>query len=431
MKKYFVFLAAAVAALLACGKTDPDPTPAPLPSSTIIYNLGASFAEDLATSAPTKGATGWVKSAWEDNDVIFVFSDKVAAPLYLKMTYSGGSWTCDEPNGSMGLQNGASGTFTAVYLPFGCNATISAGDEGAFVFSETYESLYWTATLAYTVTNNTVSGNFNMKVPDKYVQLWIEDSSASSSSASCKVGTDALRPIVVKGVDKNGNLTLQEKSVGANMPGYPHKGGYLFSGMMVSSYAYGQNYYFTKTKTANNTSTRADYFVSGKSLSSHMSITLPANNSSKWLPMGSDETVHLTKTINNEVKDYGYWYTCNLGETKPENMGTRKSFEDASTFLTAHKRFATKDELDGMTENLTWIPMSILRKAGIVAVSDTGFLFFPDIQSNPSNPSDTYFWGGRMDSTHGYTLEVNSTGTHTVSFQTTGYQNQVRFLYVP
>ena len=433
MKKYLILLSAAVAALLACGKTNPDPEEEPVSPASIVYSLDATFSsgEEPATAASTKA----VKTGWENGDAIFVFSDKAAPPLYLKMTYSNGVWSYSEPNGAMPLANGSTGTFRAVYLPFGNNAAVSketisttVGEStttrDVFQFDKTYETLYWTATLNYTVTNGTVSGNFNMVVPDGYVQLWIEDSNASAEGY--KVATDALQPVGVIGVETNGDLYLNVKIAGANLPGYPYQGGYLFGGKLVSPYNYGNNYYFAKTKTSDES--RADYFISNKMMSSHKSIKLPANNSSKWVARSSSVTVPMKKKVGNETKDYGNWYACNYGASKPEDMGTRLTFSGASNLVTSTNRLATKDELDGMTTNLTWIPMAIHRKTGVIAVSDTGFIFFPDMQGAPN---ETYYWGVEKDSSHGYTLQVNSTGGHTVGYSLKDYSHQVRFIKVP
>ena len=59
------------------------------------------------------------------------------------------------------------------------------------------------------------------------------------------------------------------------MPGFACQGGYLFSGKLAE-WSYGSYYYFAKTKTADNS--RADYFVSGKALSSHTTMNLPVNS---------------------------------------------------------------------------------------------------------------------------------------------------------
>ena len=74
-----------------------------------------------------------------------------------EMCYDGSKWTTIQMNGtteeSLGLSNGATGTMRAVYLPFGCNATVSESGT-SFVFNKTYYTYYLTATLDYTVVDN-------------------------------------------------------------------------------------------------------------------------------------------------------------------------------------------------------------------------------------------------------------------------------------
>lgn len=69
----------------------------------------------------------------------------------------------------------------AVFLPFGSDATVSASGT-SFIFSTTYYAYYLTATLDYTVSDNEVSGAFNMEIPDDYVQFFVEDAAATDGA---------------------------------------------------------------------------------------------------------------------------------------------------------------------------------------------------------------------------------------------------------
>ena len=295
MKKYLILMLAAAAALVSCGK---DTLALETVQATpITFNLSANHPD----------ATKAVKSGWESGDAIFVFFTGAAAPKHLKMTYDGTSWTSAEYNaatqtaGALGLKNGDTGTMRAVFLPFGSDATVSA-DGTSFTFSETYYAYYLTATLSYTVTDNAVSGAFNMVIPNGYVQFFVEDASATDGAYT--LGTDAVIPTGVASIAADGTITeTSNKTAGDDMTGYAYSGGYLFSGKLTS-WGYGSNYYFAKTKTADNT--RADYFVSGKALASHSAVKLPANdnvyevkydtpNKGKWVPVGGGITVTLGK----------------------------------------------------------------------------------------------------------------------------------------
>ena len=408
MKKYLILLAAAVAALIACNKNDPEKGPDPKPSSSVIFDLDAGFDGDAPDS---KAGAGWVKSGWETGDVIFVFSDQVAAPNHLKMTYTSNGWTYAESPGPMGLKNGDTGTFRAVYLPFGSSASVAANGEN-FMFNKTYLTLYWTATLGYTVSNGKVSGTFNMVVPDDFVQFWIQDDKPVNEAY--KLATDAVQPTGVTGVKKDGSLLLETSYIaGGNMPGYAYAGGYLFSGKMVSGYAYGSNYYFAKTKTAD--SSRADYFVTGKTLTNHCSVPLPANSNAKWLAVGSGKTVDLL--LDNV--SYGKWYTCNHEATSPEKYGTVVDFNEASALVTSTRLLPTQAQFNSLVTDLTWTRMSIRGTRGMVVSAGANFIFLPISDYS----SEVYYWGQAN-----YHLYFKANGTKSVGTSESVYNHCVRFL---
>ena len=174
MKKYLILFAAAMAAMVSCGKEVIEPE--------IGVGEVAPISFDLTANHPdmTKAA----KATWQAGDAIFVFFTGAAAPRHLKMTYDGSAWTSAEYDGAtqtagaLGLKNGDTGTMRAVYLPFGSTATVSASGT-SFTFSKTYYAYYLTATLAYTVADNEVSGAFDMTIPDDYVQFFVEDAAAT------------------------------------------------------------------------------------------------------------------------------------------------------------------------------------------------------------------------------------------------------------
>ena len=105
MKKTIIILSA-LAALVACNKenTQPESTPT-------VFNITITREDD----------TKAVKSAWEDGDVVYVFFSTVAAPNYVKYSYSSGAWT-NEKIGTFNITT--DGTMTAIYLPFGNGETV-------------------------------------------------------------------------------------------------------------------------------------------------------------------------------------------------------------------------------------------------------------------------------------------------------------------
>lgn len=254
MKKSLMFMMAAVAVLASCQKENTVDVPKDdvVEATPITFNLTANHSDD----------TKAVKTGWESGDAIFVFFSNVDAPKHLKMTYDGTSWSSAEYDGAIAtpgaldLKNGDTGTMRAVFLPFGSNATVSA-DGSNYVFNKTYYAYYSTATLEYTVTDNQVSGEFNMAIPEGYLQLFVPDASATDEAYT--LGCDAVIPTGIASVSHDG--TINESTSGEDMFGYAYGSGdakgYVFSGKLNTNYGFSfavvGGYYFAKTKISDNT----------------------------------------------------------------------------------------------------------------------------------------------------------------------------------
>ena len=401
MKTKIFFSLFVVLALFACSNDDIQETsPSDPQPSAITF--------DLTPIHPDEGAsdiTRAVKQGWVSGDVIFVFFNNIAAPKYLKMYYDGSTWTTTEMNGdtqeSLSLSNGATGTMRAVYLPFGCNAKVSKSGT-SFVFDKTYYTFYLTATLAYKVEDNKVSGAFNMTIPADYVQFFIEEASAVDEAYS--LGTDAVAPVGIASISADGTVVeTTDKTAADDMLGYAYSGGFLFSGKLVNGY--GSNHYFALIK--NSDHTRHDYFVTGKTLASHSAVKLPANDNSKWQPVGSGQYFEMKKGNTS----LGKWYTGNFydnGTTatsclNPEDAGTKLTH--ASAIARTDFMLPSKDQYDALITNCSWTWLSIHGVYGMVVQSDTGFLFFP---SSDKNRCD--YWAFTPSTTiddYSYTLYVN------------------------
>ena len=402
MKTKIFFSLFVVLALFACSNDDIQETSSSDPQPSAI-----TF--DLTPIHPDEGAsdiTRAVKQGWVSGDVIFVFFNNIAAPKYLKMYYNGSTWTTTEMNGdtqeSLGLSKGATGTMRAVYLPFGCDATVSESGT-SFVFNKTYYTYYLTATLAYKVEDNKVSGAFNMTIPADYVQFFIEEASAVDEAYS--LGTDAVVPVGIASISADGTVVeTTDKTAADDMPGYAYSGGSLFSGKLVSGY--GSNHYFALIK--NSDHTRHDYFVTGKTLASHSAVKLPANGNSKWQSVGSGQYIEMKKGDTS----LGKWYTGNFYDNgtvatscvKPEDIGTKLNYNSASA--RTDFMLPSKGQYDALINNCSWTWLSIHGVYGMVVKSDTGFLFFP---SSDNNRCD--YWTSTPSSTSGYsyTLYVDHT----------------------
>ena len=401
-KMHVILLFAALAILTSCGEAILDPEPLAEDAAPIVFNLTASHPD----------ATKAVKTGWENGDAIFVFFDKVAAPKFLKMSYNGSVWSSAEYEGAMatpgalGLKNGDTGNMRAVFLPFGSDATVSASGT-SFTFSKTYYTYYLTATLDYTVSNGKVNGAFQMEIPDDYVQFFVEDAAATDEEAYL-LETDAVIPVGVASIAADGTITeTNDKTYVDDMPGYVYDNGtdpkgYVFTGKLNRSYAYSGSYYFAKTRTADNS--RADYFVTGNTLTSHSAVKLPANNNvyesedfganGKWIPVGPDKFVNFYNS-SGENPFFVSWATCNYGASFPEERGeTLLSFDKAiatqgSIEITSSLRLPSKD-LFSILANQTHTAITVHGKHGYVISASRGFIFLPATSDAPN----WEYWSG-------------------------------------
>ena len=419
MKKYLILFAAAVVALASCGKELIEPENGVGEATPISFDLSANHPD----------MTKAVKSGWEAGDAIFVFFDNVEAPKHLKMTFDGTVWSSAEYNGAtatpgaLGLKNCDTGKMRAVFLPFGSDATVSANGT-SFVFDKTYYTYYLTATRDYTVTGNKVSGAFDMVIPDGYVQFFVEDDAAVDETYS--LGCDAVIPVGVASIGANGIITeTSDKTYVDDMPGYAYSNGYLFSGKLTT-WKYG-HYYFAKTKSDN---TRADYFVTGKTLASHDAVKLPASsdvyaingdgvpNKGKWIPVGSGITVKLGNVVgegnSQQFADFGTWYTCNYNCTKPEEVGTLYTFDDANAIEGITLPTKVQFEVINNSSNCSNTWLTVHGQQGAVVRANYGFLFLP-----AQNTAYGYYWSStesENDSDYAWCFYFVDSGGHRMNY---------------
>lgn len=318
MKKTMIVLSA-VLALVACGKRDmeqPSVTP-------YTYDITITRADD----------TKAVKADWENGDVVYVFFSNVAAPKYLKFTYNGSAWTRTQYNGATAgsFTYPGNGTMTAIYLPYGNDAVVSA-DGTSFKFDKSYTSYYLKAEKApYTVSGTVVSGTLSMEAPEGFVQFAMPMSGEVNSTATTFFRTtnpnsqaitytlsdNNLKPVSFTSVASDGTVNQDETAaVGAPITGYIYGGDINFSGVLKStSNGTAANYAFTFVNNNGTAETYDDvtYLLSGnKTLSYQDAIKFPAISSSAWKVPAPSSYVEI-----NGVK----WATCNIGATAPEGYG--------------------------------------------------------------------------------------------------------------
>lgn len=468
MKTKALLLLCAILALAACSKEDnivpltptelEQPTPTE-PVTPITFNLTATRPGDAATTrgsesggwrwqswdddepadAPFRAMTRVGKQDWEEGDAIFVFFHKtgdehtgVSVPVHLKMTYDGTRWTSVEYDGetpspgrlSNELYFLPTGKMTAVYLPYGSNATVSATGEPdefgryhSFKFSEAHYAYYMTATLPYTVIDNTVSGAFDMKIADGFVQFFVKDDGADQD-VDCLLGIDAIVSVDISSIGDDGTITeTSDKMYWEDLPGFYYNdgnvSGYLFYGKLDANY-YESGYYFAMIKpnsiyennndsgdeydrpSGNNGNLvirdlRYDYYARDKTLASHDAIRLPdADNINrykdngllpvgKWIEVGENITVKLQNIADNgTITDLGTWYTCNYNRSAPEiyGLGDNYTYPEAMQLPVSYLLPRTY-EFDTLRDGCTWTHGYVHGGGGRIGLCDTGFLFLP------------------------------------------------------
>ncbi|MCR5549192.1 MAG: hypothetical protein K6F25_10640, partial [Bacteroidales bacterium] len=220
------------------------------------------------------------------------------------------------------------------------------------------------------------------------VQFFVEE--AAAVDETCSLGCDAVIPVGVASIAADGTITeTGDKTAADDMPGYAYSGGYLFSGKLTT-WSYG-GHYFAKTKSDN---TRADYFVTGKTLSSHDAVALPASGNSKWVAVGSGNSVSLKKADNSSL---GTWKTCNYGASVPEGIGTYVKYNVAR-----NQGAPNSDQIQALVSNCTWTWLTIHGQQGIVGKASVGFLFLPrDYKGyyySSTEASGNFVWGIQLAS---------------------------------
>ena len=224
-----------------------------------------------------------------------------------------------------------------------------------------------------------------MTIPEGYVQFFVED--AEPTDLDYALATDAVIKTCIRSIAADGTITELTGFLGGDMPGYAYGGGYLFSGKLNTRYSYSGNYYFVKTKTADGS--RADYFVTGKTLKSHSAVKLPANssvyglrygspNDGKWVPVGSGVTVPLFNVTGTQLSEaatsLGTWQTCNYGQSAPEALGSLYNFNSA---MALGVTLPTKDNFQTLINNCTFTWLTVRGQHGDVVKASRGFLFLP------------------------------------------------------
>ena len=280
MKKTMIVLSALLA-LIACNKENAQPE-----STPTVFNI----------TINREDGTKAVKSDWENGDVVYVFFSTVAAPNYVKYTYDGSEWS-NVKVGTFDITT--NGTMTAIYLPYGNDAVVSA-DGTSFKFDKTFTSYFLKAEkAAYTVSGATVSGTLNMVAPEGFVQFAMPMSGIINevettffrSDCTYTLSDSNLKPVSFASVAADGSITVTEGAEGAAITGYIYNGDINFSGVLMSAangHAADYAFNFVDNKGTAETYDDVTYLLSGNKILSYQSaIRFPTIDDSAWTVLES------------------------------------------------------------------------------------------------------------------------------------------------
>ena len=299
-----------------------------------------------------------VKTSFADNDVVYIFFKGIAAPKYLEMKYnsSESTWTATAQNEltASDLSGVADKRMTAIYLPYGSDATVVA-DDGAFIFQNgtgnplNYTGYYLQAEqVAYTYEADVLSGSISLIAcalddnDDRYIHF---DISGFTSGHSYKLYQDYVKPLSFTSILADGSLSKSEGSLGEALIGYEDGSMMSFSGILDAS-AVGQ---------------AVDYQFSIDDLTSSILYTRDAGtktlNASKYIGIGAINNSEVWKSF--EYVDLGLsvrWAKYNVGSTTPEEYGDYFAWGEVETYYEAG--YAQEEPQahwkEGKTDGYSW-----------------------------------------------------------------------------
>ena len=317
MKKLFAIIGAMVA-LAACNNSIIEEPAAPAGDSQgIKVNLTINRSDAFDASPDTKAT---VKKAWADGDVVFIFFNGVAAPKYMEMKYSDGAWLSTPKNDLSASDLGASGTMTAVYLPYGNDAVVAA-DGNEFIFQGiAYTGVFLQDEKAAYEYDEELTGVLTMEAPtpedsdEKFVHF---DVSGYVAGHTYALFQDYVKPVVFNSVLSNGNISFSEGEAGKAIVGYIDAANKIvsFSGILdASAVGTAVDYQFSvNDETASVLYTRD---AGEKTLSSSKYIGLGDLTGEKWIA-----TEYVYMGFDTPSGEKLCWATRNLGATSADDLG--------------------------------------------------------------------------------------------------------------
>jgi hypothetical protein len=299
-----------------------------------------------------------VKTSFADNDVVYIFFKGIAAPKYLEMKYnsSESTWTATAKNelSASDLSGAADKRMTAIYLPYGSDATVVA-DGGAFKFQNgsgnplNYTGYYLQAEqVAYSYEADVLSGSISLIAcalddnDDRYIHF---DISGFTSGHSYKLYQNYIKPLALTSVSADGSVSKSEGSLGGALTGYEDGSMMSFSGILdASAVDQAVDYQFTIDDLTSSILYTRD--AGTKTLSASKYIGIGAiNNSETWNAVAY---VDLGLSVR--------WATFNVGASAPEEYGDYFAWGETTPYYEAG--YAQEDPQshwkDGKSSGYAW-----------------------------------------------------------------------------
>ena len=352
MKKIIAIISATLA-FVACTKEIQDVIPeevVPQKESTtegdqiIKLNVTVNRSDELATD--TKSAH--VKKAWTTGDVIYIlFTGTIEQnPQYLIMRRAGDDWEGVGKNGLTESSIPASGQLTAIFLPYGNNAVITANE-----LPGTYPVEY--SSYSFTVNGEDYCGYFliDENVPftfsqtagltcdmellppypaDPYSLYMHFDVTDYIPGNSYRMYQEHIRPIRLGQVNANGTVVMEEGLLGRAITGYEDATGFIsFSGLLDGDVAGDENTQFRFSICDETLSILYTKDAGKKLVSSAKKIGL-----GDILDQGPGGTWQSFDYVDFRITNAGeriLWSKTNLGTSGPENWGDHYAWADTYT----------------------------------------------------------------------------------------------------
>lgn len=296
MKKAILYLFL-MAGLVSCVE---EVTPA---VEEIPAGVPMSFNLTVTDGPETKAA----KTAWEENDVIYVFF-KGLGEKYLKLIYNGSSWDNASGGGTLLDTDFADleyNTLTAVHFPVPVNVVYE--EDYLFGF---YDSSGWNLRTYYlfefdkdyTVDGSIVTASLSLGKPNDVVLFHI--AGLTDNIGDYGLSCPLVMPFACIGVTTDGSLVEEEFDADSYIFGFADADGAVYSGRLLSSSP--EDYTFTLHGPANTyTLSRSD-----RALAAGKMYNFPALDSGEW-----------TNFVDLGLPSGRLWATMNLGASGPDDDG--------------------------------------------------------------------------------------------------------------